>query len=196
MCSTWTTSSHGTRDSIGDARKWGLLGVYEPRLLIAPEGCLEGSWAQCPESQVAMGNWTLEPSLGVPWRNENKGVFLLADSGARLGYGGGVSQAASARRASRKAWRGLILCPAFIVCVAYSEVQGSVWLPLKSCGTFPDNEFHGLNGFAIGGEDLLLDTRNVCGHKFRDLPDQCPQTPNPRLQAAEFSNIDLVGWHY
>ena len=95
MCSTWTTSSRGARDPIGDVRKWGLLGVYEPRLLIALEGCLEGGWAQCPESQVAMGNWTFEPSLGVPWRNENKGVFLLADSGVRLGYGGGVLQAAS-----------------------------------------------------------------------------------------------------
>lgn len=32
------------RDPRGDARKWGLLGVYEPRLLIAPEGFWEGGW--------------------------------------------------------------------------------------------------------------------------------------------------------
>lgn len=79
---------------------------------------------------------------------------------------------------------GLVLCSAFIACVGYSEVQGSIWLLLNSCGTFPDSEFHELDGFTLGDEGLLLDTLSVCGHKFRDLPDQHPPPPPTTTQAA------------
>lgn len=62
----------------------GLLGL-EPRSLIAPEHCLDGGWAWCSYSQIAKGNWTLESSLSVPWRNETKDVFLSGDRGGRPG---------------------------------------------------------------------------------------------------------------
>lgn len=84
---------------------------------------------------------------------------------------------------------GLNLYSAFVACVGYSKAMAQVWLPLKSRGTFPDRECHGLDGFVLGGEGRLLNTLSASGHKFRDLP--TPLHPT-RLQVPEFSGTDLV----
>lgn len=59
---------------------------------------LKAAWREAgPSAHSPRLPWGTEPSLVVPWRNENKGAFLLADSGARLRYGGGsILQVASA----------------------------------------------------------------------------------------------------
>ena len=35
------------------------------------------------------------------------------------------------------------------------KAMAQVWLPQKSCGTFPGSEFHGLDGLTFDGEGLL-----------------------------------------